>query len=99
MEIPDPRKVPLYGPAPKTVYGIPLDVMDNLRNRDYYRDIATYIRDRSLLCPVGIAVTNASPTVADEVWLTLEFNTAEAFVILEKVPSLASLQRTRSLCG
>jgi hypothetical protein len=72
VETPDRRKIPSYGPAPKSISGVSYDVMDNFVNRDYYRDIATYIRDRSLMSPVGVVVTNASPTVAEDVWVTLK---------------------------
>lgn len=84
MEVPDRQNIPLYGPAPKTVFGTSLDDMDNFRNRDYYRDIATYIRDRSLLCPLGVVVANASPTVAEEVCVTLELDATGGLVILDE---------------
>jgi hypothetical protein len=84
VEIPDPKNIPLYGPAPKTFYGVSLDATDNMRNRDYYREIAIYIRDRSLLCPVGVAITNASPTVAEEVWVTLDLDVAADLVVLDE---------------
>ncbi|MGA2324854.1 MAG: ATP-binding protein [Bryobacteraceae bacterium] len=89
VEIPDRQSIPLYGPPPKTIYGVSLDVMDGFRNRDYYRDFATYIRERALLCPVGVTVTNASPTVAEEVWVTLELDATTDLVVLDEggVPS------------
>lgn len=95
VEIPDRQKIPLYGPAPTTFQGISLDVTDNFQNRNYYRDFATYIRDRSLLCPVGIAVTNPSSTVAEQVRVTLELDTATDLVLLDEsdTPSEPSTDR------
>ncbi len=84
VEIPDLQKIPLYGPAPRHLYGISVDLHDNFRNRNYYRDLAAYIRDRSLLRPLGVAITNVSPTVAEEVWVTLELDTVEGMVVLDE---------------
>jgi hypothetical protein len=84
VEIPDLGKIPLYGPASKTFYGIPLDGYDNIRNRDYYRDTAVYLRDRSLLKPVGVAVTNTSSAAAEEVWATLSLDAAPDLVVVDE---------------
>jgi hypothetical protein len=95
VEIPGRQKIPLYGRAPNNLLGISLDVMDNLRNRDYYRDLANFIRDRSLLCSVGVAVTNASPTAAEEVCVTLELDAEVDLVVLDEsdIPSEPSTDR------
>ena len=63
---------------------MPLDATDNTRNRDYYRDIAIYIRDQSLLCPVGLAISDESPTVAEEVWVTLDLDAAADLVVMDE---------------
>jgi hypothetical protein len=57
--------------------------MGRLHNRDYYRDLAAYLRERTFLCPVGLAVTNPSTTVAEEVVVTLEIGTADVSVLGE----------------
>lgn len=84
MEIPPRQEIPLYGPEPKVFYGIQVDGTDSFRNRDYYRDVASYIQDQSLLCPIGVAVTNAAPTVAEEVCVTLELDSAVGLVVLDE---------------
>jgi hypothetical protein len=84
IEIPPLQEIPPYGPEPRVLYGIPLDVNDSYRNRNYYRDLAIYVRDRSLQCPIGAAVTNVSPIVAEEVLVTLELNIAPDFVVLDE---------------
>jgi Putative DNA-binding domain len=73
VQVPDGQSIPLCGPEPRNFYGIQLDAPD-FRNREYYRELAAYVRDRSLICPVGIAITNRSRTVAEEVSVSLELD-------------------------
>lgn len=84
VELPAPEQIPLYGPPPKSAYGIMVDPMDNFQNREYYREFACHIRDNALLCPIGIAVSNPSVTVAEEVVVTLELDAAAGLLLLDE---------------
>lgn len=80
VRTPRRNRIPLYGPAPETAFGISIPRID-MQNRNYYRDLAIYIQERSLLYALGIAVTNASGTVAEEVWVTLDLDSAAGLVV------------------
>jgi hypothetical protein len=80
VEIPDLQRIPLYGPEPGGLYGAAY----NIRNRNYYRDLACYLRDHSLLWPLGVAVTNTSSTVAEDVWVTLSVAAAADLVLMDE---------------
>jgi len=94
VEIPPPELIPLHGRAPRMLFGTPVDLMDSMRNRNYYRDFAVYLRETTFLCPVGVAVMNPSTTVAEEVVVTLELEAAGISVLGEhNKPSLPSTDR------
>jgi hypothetical protein len=100
LEIPDRHTIPLYGSPPSEgPYGMPLDLSGSLLNRDYYRDLADYLRETSLVCALGVAVTNSSPTAAEEVWVTLELDTAADMVVLDEsdIPSKPSTDRIAAI--
>jgi hypothetical protein len=51
-----------------------------IRNRNYYRDFAAYLRETIFLCPIGLAVTNRSSAVAGNVIVTFEFDATDVSV-------------------
>jgi Putative DNA-binding domain len=99
-EVPEEDLIPLYGKAPQAFYGISLDPTDGFKNRSYYRELAVYIRDSTFLCPIGLAITNHSTTVAEEVVVTIEIDSAgvELYDEADK-PLMPSRDRIPTLRG
>lgn len=65
VQLPPKNRIPAYGTG--SVLNDP-----PLCNRDYYRELAQWIRDTTFLSPVGIAVTNSSTTCAENVVVTIK---------------------------
>jgi hypothetical protein len=84
LKSPADDTIPLYGPTPERLIGSMVNPMDSMRNRNYYQDLAAYLRDTALLCPVGMAVTNPSPTVAEEVIVTLRVDAVPGLIVLDE---------------
>lgn len=80
LEIPDPKAIPLYGPAPHPLLG---DDIYNVRNRNYYREYAEYLRNIAQLCPVALAVSNPSPTVAEEVIVVMSIDAVPGLKVVD----------------
>jgi len=81
LEFPRSTSIPLYGEANETPWGISIGSMDPMRNRDYYRELAAYLRDSTYLCSIGIALNNPSTNVAEDAIVTLTAN-ANGFSML-----------------
>jgi len=79
FDVPNPERIPLFG-----FNSSYFDTTDMIRNRNYYRDVATYLRDTVFLCPLGLAVTNPSPNVAEEVTVSLELDTVRGISVLDE---------------
>lgn len=84
IEMPAREAIPLYGEPRQGVLGISPSYGSPFRNSKYYRDLAEWHREFSHLCPVGLAVTNPSSTVAEQVVVTLEIDNAEGLSVLDR---------------
>ncbi len=82
LQVPSPESLPRYGKPPRTFQGIPMDPPD-MRNPDYYREIAVYLRETTFLCPVGLTITNSSTNVAEQVVVALELDVGGITVLGE----------------
>lgn len=76
VELPPKKLIPLFGS------GSPL-TDPPLSNRDYYFELAQFARDTTFLCPLGIAVTNASTTCAEGVIVTMQIE-SDGLVIADE---------------
>jgi len=83
LELPERNAIPLCGPEPTTLFGTPIDIMESMRNRDYYRDVATYIQAEASQCSIGLAVTNSSTTVAENVVVTMQINADDNITLID----------------
>jgi len=50
-------------------------------NPDYYRELGQFARETTFLCPIGIAVTNTSTTCAEDVIVTIQFESASIVLL------------------
>jgi len=82
-EIPPLESIPLLGKPPQTLYGMPLDVDLPTQNRQYYRDLAVWIRDYSHLLSVGLTVFNPATTTAEHVVVTITMESADGLTVLD----------------
>lgn len=84
LDLPESRSIPLYGPPPRETFGVSFDVMDTMRNRDYYRNVATYLQQQALLAKIGLVVKNSSATMGEQVIVTLGFDAVPGLVVCDE---------------
>lgn len=84
LHLPEKEAIPLYGKEPATAFGRSIDMFANMDNRQYYQQVAVYLQNRALCCPIGLAVTNSSTTMADNVIVTLESKADESIYLLDE---------------
>jgi Putative DNA-binding domain len=70
VEVPTAEAIPFFGAGLATLSTPPL------QNKAYYRELAQYLRETTFLSPLGLAVTNCSTSCAENVVVTLEFDSA-----------------------
>jgi hypothetical protein len=71
LQLPRTKSIPLYGEPADTQWGFSVGSMDALRNREFYRELAEYLRESTYLCSVMVALNNPSTTVAQNAIVTL----------------------------
>jgi hypothetical protein len=96
FEVPPADAIPEYGEPVPTVLGRPVFPMHQMENRNYYTDVAAYLRDFGLLRPLGLAVTNSSSIVAEGVLVTMELDGSAGVCVLDESdrPEFPSTQWT-----
>ena len=96
FEVPGAEVLPEYGDPVPTILGRPVFPMHQQQNREYYRDVAVYLRDVGFLRPLGLAVTNSSSIVAEGVLVTMEMDGSAGLCVLDESdrPDFPSTQWT-----
>ncbi len=84
FEVPPVEAIPEYGTPVPTILGRPVFPTHQQQNRDYYRDIAVYVRDVAFLRPLGLAITNSSSIPAQGVLVTMELDESAGLSVLDE---------------
>jgi Putative DNA-binding domain len=82
LELPPDDAIPLYGKEPSAIMGRTFD-MNFMENRNYYRDVAKYLQMAAFAHPIGLAVSNPSTTVAENVIVRLQAQADSSFGLID----------------
>jgi hypothetical protein len=93
--VPPSSRLPDYGRVIRDVYSLP-DL--SMKNRDFYRHLASYIHEYTFVKAVAVAVDNTATALAEDVSISIKIDGREAIVRSpEDMPSQPSTDHIASL--